>query len=105
MFTCLEIKNGSGGTSPGKKVTGELNTLLVEMDKKVFKKQSIRNDTNEKFRRDAIRSQRGYLENTVAFIEKKPQHVQVQNGVLTFKDGKGKARPAQPGLLLAARFP
>src|SRR4029077_6623150 len=39
---------------------------------------------------------RGYLENTVAFIEKKPQHVQVQNGVLTFKDGRVRLDPFSP---------
>jgi P4 family phage/plasmid primase-like protien len=95
-FYVYHPNNGLWAPVSEDKLTAELNTLLVEMDKKVFKKQSIRNETNEKFRRDAIRSQRGYLENTVAFIEKKPQHVQVQNGVLTFKDGRVRLDPFSP---------
>ena len=95
-FYTYHENNGLWSPISEDRLTSDLNTLLVQMDKKVFKKNSIRKETNEKFRRDAIRSQRGYLEDIKAFIEKKPRHVQVQNGVLDFTDGKITLKPFSP---------
>lgn len=84
-----EYNESNGLWSPisDDKLTSQLHSLLVEMDMKVFKKTPITQYSNEKFKRPAIASQQGCMENKTAFIEKKAQHVQVQNGVLDFTDG------------------
>jgi P4 family phage/plasmid primase-like protien len=75
------------------KLTSELHTLLVTLNKKIFKKASILKNVDEKFRHEAIKAQRGFMEDKEAFIQKKPQHVQVQNGVLNFTGGEITLQP------------
>ena len=89
-------KNGLWTPISEDKLTSQLHTLLVEMDKKIFTQNSICQHSIEKFKRPAIASQQGYLENRTAFIKKKPTHVQVKNGVLDFTDGVVTLKPFSP---------
>jgi hypothetical protein len=71
------------------KLTHQLHTMLVNLNRRVFKKTPTMKSVNEKFRHAAIQSQHGSdIENKAAFIKKKPQHVQVANGVIAFTGGK-----------------
>jgi putative DNA primase/helicase len=70
------------------KLTSQLHQLIVDLDKQVFKNSPIGRASTESFRSRAIASRRGLLEDKEAFIEARPRHAQVANGVVDFTNGE-----------------
>jgi P4 family phage/plasmid primase-like protien len=95
-FYEYHANNGLWTPRTENKLTSDLHTLLVELNRKIFHKASILKHVDEKFRHEAVKAQRGYTENKEAFIKKKPDHIQVQNGVLDLTGGEITLKPFSP---------
>lgn len=95
-FFEYQTNNGLWTSVTENKLTSDLHTLLVELNRKIFKKASIIKHVDEKFRHEAVKAQRGYIEDKEAFIKKKPDHIQVQNGVLDLTGGVVTLKPFAP---------
>ena len=74
----------------------EFHSFLLDIDRKTVNDGSLVQWSNLAFRNATIRTQRGCREDREAFLERKPKHVQVANGVIEFVDGKPILMPFSP---------
>jgi P4 family phage/plasmid primase-like protien len=95
-FYQYNSKNGLWFPVTAAKLTSQLHLFLVDLDKEVFKKSPIGRCSTESFRNNAIASQCGLLEDKEAFIEAKPRHAQVANGVVEFTNDTISLKPFSP---------
>ncbi len=78
------------------KLSSELHSMFLEVDRKIEAKEMLERQSTVSFRRAVIQSQRGFREDRHAFLDRYAKYMHVANGVIEFNGDTPELHPFDP---------